>query len=920
MKKSLLIIFETFKSHVSAIISLVVFLGMLFMGFPVFSQTNLIENGGFEDGTTGYSAWTATIATSSDAKSGSLAASVTNRNNPWETIAKDVTSVVELGKEYKLTFWIKLSSPATNLRATLGLTIDGAKKYKGYCWTATPVVGEYIMYTETFTITESGSLTAADLYFETEAVGEVYSDFLIDDISLTHVSVDPDTDPVTIGGLKDIKCSMSIGGCLTDGNINYFTNAKAKAQALKDCNSAQVQCYPAWGRWDETKPYVYYLESTNTKVKELKQKNMKVTTHMLAGWDQYFPNWYKTADFDSTTVDTMLKHWIETIITYKGNDTLVDVWNVVNEAISWDGKGGYWPIYASNNNNACELQRIGFEPDSSGLAAGMKVNASHPVYIRRAFEHARTKTNKKLELRETSMEFPTDQKYKAFYQLAVHLKNVGAPIDVIGFQTHLDLGNIYDWDGYANNIKRFRALGYEVIVPEVDFGDKLKLWTEEKAELQKIAYYQLITAAIKGGASDFQLWGFYDGSNPSWRPGESAFPFTSGVMPKPAYYGIQEALIDMSQILYWDMESAVNDSIPDVMVYNNFGKQYNFGTTTLVTGFKSKALQFDGVDDYVTTDTLSESIEADFTLSLMLKTTAAKQMVLADLNNGSENGLQLLMNSEGLVYVDANAAGLQSDLISQTPVNDGKWHFVAVRRDSTFYRIFIDTFVPEQSKEGTILSFNRLSVGAGFDAANNFEGTIDELRLYDTQIETASYSRNLSPSAPMSMTLGKNKMIMKLNWTDLSINEEGFAVERKVAGGSWIEIGTVLVNIKTYTDTVPEYSTEYTYRVKAYNRYGSSGYTNTKTIVSAADPTVSVFNPKADSDQIIIFPNPAKDSFAFKSSDVVKFKLFNILGELVMAENISPNQTIDISQLNAGLYFVSCYETENYNLVKLVKE
>ena len=83
---------------------------------------------------------------------------------------------------------------------------------------------------------------------------------------------------------------------------------------------------------------------------------------------------------------------------------------------------------------------------------------------------------------------------------------MNAPVDVIGFQTHLDLEKNYDWEGYANNIKRYRLLGYEVNIPEVDIGDLAKNWTEEKAELQKLQYYRLVTAAIRGGASDFQTW------------------------------------------------------------------------------------------------------------------------------------------------------------------------------------------------------------------------------------------------------------------------------------------------------------------------------------------------------------------------------------------------------------------------------
>ena len=95
-----------------------------------------------------------------------------------------------------------------------------------------------------------------------------------------------------------------------------------------------------------------------------------------------------------------MNSWLKGIIQYQGNDTLVDVWNVVNEAISWNGKGGYWPENNTDHLNACEMQCMGYEPDVSGLTGNLSVNKQHPVYIRKAFEYARTLTKKKLELRD----------------------------------------------------------------------------------------------------------------------------------------------------------------------------------------------------------------------------------------------------------------------------------------------------------------------------------------------------------------------------------------------------------------------------------------------------------------------------------------------------------------------------------------
>ena len=70
---------------------------------------------------------------------------------------------------------------------------------------------------------------------------------------------------------------------------------------------------------------------------------------------------------------------------------------------------------------------------------------------------------------------------------------------------------------------------------------------------------------------------------------------------------------------------------------------------------------------------------------------------------------------------------------------------------------------------------------------------------------------------------------LTLTWNDNSDNEEGFKIERSLAGASFVEIATVGANVATYTDTTVLEKESYTYRVKAYNQFGDSGYSNTAT-------------------------------------------------------------------------------------------
>jgi fibronectin type 3 domain-containing protein len=73
-----------------------------------------------------------------------------------------------------------------------------------------------------------------------------------------------------------------------------------------------------------------------------------------------------------------------------------------------------------------------------------------------------------------------------------------------------------------------------------------------------------------------------------------------------------------------------------------------------------------------------------------------------------------------------------------------------------------------------------------------------------------------------------------LQWTDAGDAEDGFKIERKKPDGTFGEIGSVDGDTLTFSNLSLKASTEYTYRVKAFNRGGSSGYTPER---SATTPT-----------------------------------------------------------------------------------
>jgi len=76
-----------------------------------------------------------------------------------------------------------------------------------------------------------------------------------------------------------------------------------------------------------------------------------------------------------------------------------------------------------------------------------------------------------------------------------------------------------------------------------------------------------------------------------------------------------------------------------------------------------------------------------------------------------------------------------------------------------------------------------------------------------------------------------------LTWNDNSSNENGFKIERSIDGASYAQIAVVGENVSTYEDVTVVDSQTYTYRVRAFNEYGNSGYSNAATGSSGTTST-----------------------------------------------------------------------------------
>lgn len=333
-------------------------------------------------------------------------------------------------------------------------------------------------------------------------------------------------------GLKDLAAPDTKIGSIA----NYYTLFPQSGESAKkyrklyekELNAGTVASSPK-SIWKS--PEQYDLVHFNAVINWFENRDFVQIAHLPIRPNHNLPEWLIENSYSNRELENIMEDAIRTIMQSNDNQNKVDIWMVINEAFWVEGGAPYAGTI---------WNQLGSEEDESGLTGNDKQLSSHQVYIRKSLEIARKYTKNKLAILDNGVEFPSDDEYQMFYQLVRHLLNDKAPLDAVGFQTHLSVDKTYDWEGLKNNIKRYKDLGLEVYIAELDIGND---GTKQGRNKQKSYYYHAVKAMREGGADIINLWGLKDGQMGDYKEDEFALMF-EGVerVPKPAYFGFQKAL------------------------------------------------------------------------------------------------------------------------------------------------------------------------------------------------------------------------------------------------------------------------------------------------------------------------------------------------------------------------------------------
>jgi len=108
-----------------------------------------------------------------------------------------------------------------------------------------------------------------------------------------------------------------------------------------------------------------------------------------------------------------------------------------------------------------------------------------------------------------------------------------------------------------------------------------------------------------------------------------------------------------------------------------------------------------------------------------------------------------------------------------------------------------------------------------------------------TSEANATTSASTLPNAPTNLAAtAMNSTQIDIAWTDAASNETGFKIERKTGVvGTYAEITTTAANVTSYSDNTLTTSTQYFYRVRAFNASGNSAYSGEASATTLSGPS-----------------------------------------------------------------------------------
>jgi Protein of unknown function (DUF4038)/Concanavalin A-like lectin/glucanases superfamily/Putative collagen-binding domain of a collagenase len=294
----------------------------------------------------------------------------------------------------------------------------------------------------------------------------------------------------------------------------------------------------------------------------------------------------------------------------------------------------------------------------------------------------------------------------------------------------------------------------------------------------------------------------------------------------------------------YGFEEGSGSQVADASGYGNVGTIAN--ATWVDSGAYGGALSFNGSDAVVTVD---DSPSLHLRRAMTLEAWVKPSTVGGDWRDVVYKGndayyLEASSQADGLPMGGGSftGAGGEGQVFGDDWLPTGAWSYFAVTYDGSMLRLYVDgKEVASKPQSGMLVaSHDPLQIGGDHIFGQYFEGTIDEVRVYDVALAPDAIQKDMvtpvgagtsgdqePPSAPGGLAasaVGPGEV--DLSWTEASDNVgvAGYDVFRcQGAGCSDFTQLAMLGAVTGYKDTSVAAATSYTYRVRAFDAAGNDG-------------------------------------------------------------------------------------------------
>jgi len=211
-------------------------------------------------------------------------------------------------------------------------------------------------------------------------------------------------------------------------------------------------------------------------------------------------------------------------------------------------------------------------------------------------------------------------------------------------------------------------------------------------------------------------------------------PLGDGIVDVQDLVALAEHLFDdYRSLAQWKLDEKAGD-----IAYDSNG--HSHGTLNgnpiwrTAEGKKDGVLEFDGIDDYISTPFILNPGKGSMGAFAWIKSVLPGQTIISQ--TGDFGGTWLSIDPAGLLKTEFSGTYF-GDLVSETVVTDGQWHHVGLVYDmDTLHRLlYVDGVMVAEDTTfvAGLVSYGGLYIGASkdIDAGSFFSGLIDDVRIYN---------------------------------------------------------------------------------------------------------------------------------------------------------------------------------------------